>query len=91
VPRAWTHLLAEAAGERVAPGSPVPEAWLEEVRGLGLRTKPPRVMTELDPPVQGIAWPRWEPGEDSPLARAVTATRRAVFPLHGLDPDDPRD
>jgi acetoin utilization protein AcuC len=91
VPRAWTHLLAEAVGERVAPGSPVPEAWLEDVRARGLRTTPPRVMTELDPPVQGIAWPAWEPGEDSALARAITATRRAVFPLHGLDPDDPRD
>jgi acetoin utilization protein AcuC len=22
---------------------------------------------------------------------AVRETRRAVFPLHGLDPDDPRD
>jgi acetoin utilization protein AcuC len=22
---------------------------------------------------------------------AVLETRRAVFPLHGLDPDDPRD
>jgi acetoin utilization protein AcuC len=91
VPRAWTHLLAEAAGERIAPGSAIPEAWLDEVRTRGLRTRPPRAMTELDPPVQGIAWPGWQPGEDSPLARAITATRHAVFPLHGLDPDDPRD
>jgi acetoin utilization protein AcuC len=91
VPRAWTHLLAEAAGERVAPGSAIPEAWRDEVRTRGLGTPPPRAMTELDPPVQGIAWPGWQPGEDSPLARAITATRRAVFPLHGLDPDDPRD
>ena len=91
VPRAWTHLLAEVVGERVAPGSPVPEAWLDEVRGRRLRAVPPRAMTELHPPVQDIAWRRWEPGEDSPLDRAITATRRAVFPLHGLDPHDPRD
>ncbi|NED66041.1 acetoin utilization protein AcuC, partial [Streptomyces sp. SID10244] len=23
--------------------------------------------------------------------RAILATRRAVYPLHGLDPEDPRD
>jgi acetoin utilization protein AcuC len=27
----------------------------------------------------------WDPGDA--LDRAVLATRRAVFPLHGLDPD----
>ena len=91
VPRAWTHLLAEAVGERIAPGSPVPEAWLDEVRERGLRTEPPRAMTELQPAPQGIAWLGWQPGVDSPLDRAIAATRRAVFPLHGLDPDDPRD
>jgi acetoin utilization protein AcuC len=91
VPRAWTHLLAEAAGHRIAPGSAIPDAWLDEVRTRGLRTPPPREMTELEPPVQGIAWLGWQPGEHSPLGRAITATRRAVFPLHGLDPDDPRD
>ncbi len=91
VPRAWTHLLAEAAGERVEPGSAVPEGWREEVRSLGLRTPPPRTMTELDPPVPEIPWRPWQPDEVGPLARAVMATRRAVFPLHGLDPDDPRD
>ncbi|HEY6745907.1 MAG TPA: acetoin utilization protein AcuC [Mycobacteriales bacterium] len=91
VPRAWTHLLAEVVGERIAPGSAVPEAWLEEVRERGLRTAPPRAMTELQPPPQAIAWAAWQPGVDSPLDRAIAATRRAVFPLHGLDPDDPRD
>jgi acetoin utilization protein AcuC len=33
----------------------------------------------------------WQPGGETPLDRAIAATRRAVFPLHGLDPDDPRD
>src|SRR5215217_9030232 len=56
VPRAWTHLLAEAVGERVPPYSAVPQAWLDEVRERGLRTRPPTVMTELEPAPQGIAW-----------------------------------
>jgi acetoin utilization protein AcuC len=91
VPRAWTHLLAEAVGERIAPGSAVPEAWQDEVRERGLRTAPPRTMTELRPAPQGIAYLAWQPGAGSALDRAIAATRRAVFPLHGLDPDDPRD
>jgi acetoin utilization protein AcuC len=91
VPRAWTHLLAEAAGTRLAPGTLVPQAWREEVAARGLRTPPPRLMTELEPAPQAIAWPAWQPGEDSALDRAIAATRRAVYPLHGLDPDDPRD
>jgi len=91
VPRAWTHLLAEAAGSRVTPGTPIPDAWVREVRSRGLRTPPPTTMSDLDPAPRGSAWPAWEPGEDTPLARAVLATRRAVYPLHGLDPDDPRD
>jgi acetoin utilization protein AcuC len=91
VPRAWTHLLAEAAGARVDPRTPVPDAWIEEVRRRGLRTPPPRTMTDLDPTPQRIAWRAWQPGGDGPLDRAITATRRAVYPLHGLDPDDPRD
>jgi acetoin utilization protein AcuC len=35
----------------------------------------------------------WQPGDGTgdPVDRAVAATRTAVFPLHGLDPDDPRD
>jgi acetoin utilization protein AcuC len=91
VPRAWTHLLGELTGEPVAPGTAIPQAWQEEVRSRGLRAAPPDVMTELDSGADGIGWRPWQPGEDTPLSRAVTATRRAVFPLHGLDPDDPRD
>ncbi|MFL6127872.1 MAG: acetoin utilization protein AcuC [Mycobacteriales bacterium] len=92
VPRAWTHLLAEAVGQRVAPGTPVPGEWIEEVRERGLRTRPPTAMTELVPAPQAIAFRGWEPGEAATaLDRAIAATRRAVYPLHGLDPDDPRD
>ncbi len=92
VPRAWTHLLAEATGEPIPPDTAIPESWREEVRSRGLRAAPPEAMTELDVrPGDGIAWQPWQPGDDTTLSRAVTATRRAVFPLHGLDPDDPRD
>jgi acetoin utilization protein AcuC len=41
----------------------------------------------VDPPVEP-----WEPGTTpDAVDRAILATRVAVFPLHGLDPHDPRD
>ena len=91
VPRAWTHLLGELTGEPVPPGTAIPEPWRDEVRSRGLRAAPPEVMTELNSGADRISWQPWQPGEDTPLSRAITATRRAVFPLRGLDPDDPRD
>jgi acetoin utilization protein AcuC len=91
VPRAWTHLLAEASGRPVEPGTAVPQEWAEEVRERGLRADPPATMSDL-PDSGELPEPAvWQPGGETPLDRAIAATRRAVFPLHGLDPDDPRD
>jgi acetoin utilization protein AcuC len=109
VPRAWTHLIAEAAGAPVPGRTPVPQEWQEEVRARGFRVRPPQLMTESDDPPVVIdpdagagpapggeddtlpGYRPWEPGGETPLDRAIAATRRAVYPLHGLDPDDPRD
>jgi acetoin utilization protein AcuC len=88
VPRAWTHLLAIATGEPVDPATPIPESW----QNLAHRRRPgrevPVSMTD------GIApqWTPWQPsGEPDAIDRAILATRKAVFPLLGLDPYDPRD
>ena len=48
-------------------------------------------MTELDPGRRGHRLAAVAAGRGRAAGRAITATRRAVFPLHGLDPDDPRD
>jgi len=45
-------------------------------------------MGERDAPADVVPW---MPGGESWLDRAILASRRAVFPLLGLDPDDPRD
>jgi acetoin utilization protein AcuC len=87
VPRTWTHLLAEASGEPVPPETPVPVEWSDHLRRRGVTAALPLTMGEavvprLDP---------WQPGGEGWLDGAIAATRRAVFPLHGLDPDDPRD
>src|SRR5690606_37369398 len=89
VPRAWTHLLAVVSGDPLDPATLTPPEWRELAadRRPGARV-PLRLTDDADP-----AWRPWQPGGDGsdPVERAVTATRRAVFPLHGLDPDDPRD
>ena len=87
VPRAWTHLLAEAGGDPLDPHTEIPPAWREDVAARGLRARPPTHMTEGG----YTGFSRWDSLGDSRVDRAVLRTRRASFPLFGLDPDDPRD
>jgi acetoin utilization protein AcuC len=83
VPRAWAHLVAIAAHAPVAPSTELPPDWLEHVRMRFGRQGPARMTDGRDP-----WWRSWEVGYDPEDAvdRAVMATRKAVFPLHGLDP-----
>jgi acetoin utilization protein AcuC len=88
VPRAWTHLLAVATGAPLDPATPTPPGWRElaAARRPG-REVPLRMTDDVDP-----AYRPWQPtGEPNSVDRAVAATRKAVFPLLGLDPHDPRD
>lgn len=83
VPRAWTHLVAIAAGEPIAPETVIPEDWRQRVYAR-TRQDAPRRMTDGRRPV----WSGWEAGYDpaSVLDQAVLTTRRAVYPAHGLLP-----
>ncbi|MEU5940075.1 acetoin utilization protein AcuC [Micromonospora sp. NPDC047548] len=88
VPRAWTHLLAIAGGDPIAPATLTPPAWRElAAKRLPGREIPLRMTDDADP-----AYEPWQPtGEPNSVDRAIAATRKAVFPLLGLDPHDPRD
>jgi len=88
VPRSWTHLLATATGEPLDPATPTPAAWRELAAGRRPGAEIPATMTDgIEPPVE-----RWAPGTTpDAVDKAIRATRMAVFPLHGLDPLDPRD
>jgi acetoin utilization protein AcuC len=83
VPRTWTHLLAEACGQPIEPGTPTPALWREYVDWVA-NEPAPEVMTE------GAAaeFRDFDGGYDPADAvdRAIIATRNAVFPLHGLIP-----
>ncbi|QDY07173.1 acetoin utilization protein AcuC [Micromonospora sp. HM134] len=88
VPRAWTHLLAVATGDPLDPATLTPPGWrtLAAHRRPG-RDVPLRMTDDVDPEHRP-----WQPtGEPNSVDRAVAATRKAVFPLLGLDPYDPRD
>lgn len=84
VPRTWTHLVAIAAGEPIEPATDVPESWRKQVYAR-TRMDAPRRMTDGREPV----WKDWQESGYDPgdaLDQAVLATRRAVFPSHGLLP-----
>ncbi len=83
VPRSWAHLVAIAAHRPVATSEPVPAPWLQHVAASLGRQAPPQMGDGRQ-----TWWRSWEVGHDpdDPVDRAVMATRKAVFPLHGLDP-----
>jgi acetoin utilization protein AcuC len=87
VPRSWSHLIAVAAGRPVPLRTPVPEDWrryVQEKYGAKYGVEPPRMMgDDVD-----LWWRSWEVGFDpnDEVDRTVMATRKAVFPLYGLDP-----
>ncbi|MGI9198072.1 MAG: acetoin utilization protein AcuC [Candidatus Nanopelagicales bacterium] len=86
VPRAWTHLIAEAAGTPINPESETPESFRSYVTDALGRPGPAHMTDGRHP------WPKpfdqgFDPGD--PVDAAILATRSAVFPSHGLmaDPD----
>ncbi|MDI1459342.1 acetoin utilization protein AcuC [Catellatospora sp. KI3] len=88
VPRTWTHLLAMITGDPLDPATPTPQAW----RDLAQRLRPDRAVPATLGDGATPTYTPWQPeAEADPLDRAIMATRRAVYPLHGLDPHDPRD
>jgi acetoin utilization protein AcuC len=84
VPRTWAHLVGIASRHPVEPSTPVPVAWRRHARELTGQDGP-ALMTDGE----RATWTGWGSGYDPADAvdRAVRATRRAVFPWHGLDPD----
>lgn len=81
VPRAWSHLIGEAAGAPVDPRTAVPDGWRDYVEER-LGVPGPARMTDGAQP----QWRDWSQGYDpaDPIDQAVLATMQAVFPLHGL-------
>ncbi|HLS73292.1 MAG TPA: acetoin utilization protein AcuC [Actinomycetaceae bacterium] len=83
VPRVWANLAAVVADRPLALDAAVPEAWRRRV-GTLVDVDIPTVLGEG----VGDDFRPWAAGynPDDPVDRAVMATRGAVFPHHGLDP-----
>lgn len=87
VPRSWTHLLATALDRDLSPDTAMPSGWTRAVRAAAPRADVPSTMSDgCD-----AKFEPWGEGQYSVVDLAIKEVRRAVFPLHGLDPDDPRD
>jgi acetoin utilization protein AcuC len=85
VPRSWTHLLATVLDRDLDPRTPLPAGWVSHASRLTSRPLPTEMSDGVD-----VGHEPWTEGGDQ-VDAAVLDARRAVFPLHGLDPDDPRD
>ncbi|MEV4293695.1 acetoin utilization protein AcuC [Microbispora rosea] len=83
VPRAWTHLMAEALGRPVEPSTATPATWRTYVQERTGEV-PPLTMTDGRHPQWRDISEGYDPADA--VDRAVIATRKAVFPFHGLDP-----
>jgi acetoin utilization protein AcuC len=84
VPRVWTHLLAIVSGHPLDPLTATPPTWRDAVSRV---SGGPAEISMTD---GGTAeFPPWVSGSlESPVDVAIQATRDAVFPLYGLDPND---
>jgi acetoin utilization protein AcuC len=83
VPRAWTHLLAEATGQPVEGATP--DDWREYATSRMTGGPPPPTSLSDGSPPSFAHWSESGSSRDS-VDRAIAATREAVFPAHGLAP-----
>lgn len=89
VPRVWTHLVGIAAGHPVHVRTETPPAWRDFVLA-----KYPHLLASTDTVPERMGedadtwWRSWDIGfnPNDAVDRAIMATRKEVFPLHGLDP-----
>jgi acetoin utilization protein AcuC len=89
VPRAWTHLLAIVAGHDLDPRVMLPEDWI----ATAAKARPDVVLpVDMNDGTTGLVeFDRWDGTQEMAVDRAIQETRNKLYPLHGLDPHDPRD
>jgi acetoin utilization protein AcuC len=86
VPRAWTHLLAEVAGEPLDPNTATPTPWQATAGRVQARTAAlaPEQMTDVGAPFVADVPAAARADLAEAVSQAVEETRRAVFGHHGL-------
>lgn len=84
VPRTWTHLVAIAAGRPIDPATETPEPWRAEVYRRTRQQAPLRMTDGAKADWRNFHEHGYDPADR--VDQAILATRRAVFPHHGLLP-----
>jgi acetoin utilization protein AcuC len=87
VPRSWTHLVATVLDRDVTPGTTLPNEWTDFVDRIAPTAELPLTMSDN----KSVDFEPWDGSGGERIDSVIRETRRAVFPLRGLDPDDPRD
>jgi acetoin utilization protein AcuC len=87
VPRSWTHLIATVLDRDIPPGTSLPSEWTRFVDRIAPNAELPATMGDG----KSVDFEPWDGEDGDRIDSVIKETRRAVFPLHGLDPDDPRD
>ena len=105
VPRSWTHLLATVLDRDIDVDTKVGDDWYAQASIVATEVhpdyaRPPEGSMGDGGLVDYVAW-GGDTGQAPPdgisevaqrqTDRGILATRRAVYPLHGLDQEDPRD
>lgn len=87
VPRAWAHLVGIAADTPIPLATDIPWEWRELAAAEGGLADVEETVSTMSDGVD-IWWRSWEVGYDPADAtdQSIMATRKAVFPMHGLDP-----
>lgn len=83
VPRCWTLVAAEMSGQPLDQSTPTPQEWRDYCEQI-THQNAPLLMTDHHTPAVRLWAAGYDP--DNAMDRAILATRRAVFPHHGLDP-----
>jgi acetoin utilization protein AcuC len=78
--------MAVALDRDLDPDTSIPADWTALAATRTRSPLPVSMSDGADP-----AFERWGGSFGERVDSAILETRRAVFPLHGLDPDDPRD
>ncbi|MDO5634095.1 MAG: acetoin utilization protein AcuC [Micrococcus sp.] len=98
VPRSWAHLVAVAANTPIPVRAEIPQSWIDHATSLGAEDLTGDMSLEPEsgaskvPTTMGedadVWWRSWEIGYDpsDPVDQAIMATRKEIFPNHGLDP-----
>jgi len=89
VPRSWTTLLGIVAGTDVDPSTPLPPDWIAKA---ALARPDIELPIDMNEGTTGLVrFERWDGSVEMTVDRAIQDTRSKLYPLHGLDPADPRD